>query len=88
MTNDYAAESETRTATQPTWTRLIRYESEKLIRLIPGYFHAEPEDTIDLGPDFDPPCTKGTVVYTRIVNTDNGEQIFEVGVRLPRPGTA
>ena len=85
MTDDYAAEPEAQTATRPTMTHLIGYESGDLIQSIPGYFHAEPGDTIDLGPGFDPPGTKVTVIYTRTVNADNGEQLFEVGVRMPRP---
>lgn len=88
MTDDNAPQTETQTATLPTMTHLIGYLSGDVIRSIPGYFHAEPRETIDLGPDFDPPGTKVTVVYTRTVNADNGEQLFEVGVRLPRPGTA
>jgi hypothetical protein len=82
MTNDNAPQA----AMLPTMTHLIGWESGDLVKAIPGYFHAEPGETIDLGPDFDPRGTKVTVVYARTVSANNGERLFEVGVKLPRPG--
>jgi hypothetical protein len=89
MTNDNAAELETRTTTQPTWTRLVGIDS-RLVGIDFGQHYGlfkghKPFQNGERVP-VDPP---GTVVIVRgsgVLKPEGDELVLEYVVQLERPG--
>jgi hypothetical protein len=82
MTDDHAAEPETGTAPQPTWTRLIEPDFGRTIRLSNTYKLYQHGERIPV----DSAGTVAIVRASRTVEAEGGELVQEYVVQLERPG--
>jgi hypothetical protein len=83
MSDDYAAESETRDATQATWTRLVGIDFGDPYGLYKGYKPFQNGERVPV----DPPGTVAIVRGSRKVETEGGELMLEYVVELEQPGS-
>ena len=82
MSDDYAAEPETRTATQATWTRLTGFDLGHTHGLYKGYKPFQSGERVAV----DPPGTVVIVKGSGVLKPEGDELVLEYVVQLERPG--